>query len=381
MGFLPRAGGGARGRVCPRAGAAALCRAGAELALRPPDGRRAARGGGGGRRHGRQDRVSRSARCPTRRPRSSVLPALGGGELAPAAAPFDALLLPEGGDAAEAARAAAQGGRDRHRAGAAARQRAVGRPVDRRRAGARTAAGSPPRRPSRGAISRAAIQATYGHPPPRLASLAFDAAALAAVLAKSRRRPTRSRSEAILNPSGFTGVDGLFRFTQRRAGAARSRGARGRAAAATASSARRRTASSRSSGQCTRLAPLVGQQRAEHRVEPLPPGGGGGEAIGVEREEAAVDQPRQARGRTGLRRRTRPALRAAAATRLRRGAAPSSPSPRPRCRGRSAAVSSAPSPAALDRGEPGFGQRGAAGSRSCRRRGVTRPCAPGPMPR
>jgi ABC-type branched-subunit amino acid transport system substrate-binding protein len=56
------------------------------------------------------------------------------------------------------------------------------------------------------------FQATYGRPPPRLASLAFDAAALAAVLSKRERDPfTR---EAILNPSGFTGVDGLFRFTQ-----------------------------------------------------------------------------------------------------------------------------------------------------------------------
>jgi ABC-type branched-subunit amino acid transport system substrate-binding protein len=56
------------------------------------------------------------------------------------------------------------------------------------------------------------FQATYGHPPPRLASLAFDAAALAAVLAKAGG-PTAFSHDAILNPSGFTGVDGLFRFT------------------------------------------------------------------------------------------------------------------------------------------------------------------------
>jgi hypothetical protein len=55
------------------------------------------------------------------------------------------------------------------------------------------------------------FQATYGRKPPRLASLAFDAAALAAALAKRAQDPF-SR-EAILNPSGFTGVDGLFRFT------------------------------------------------------------------------------------------------------------------------------------------------------------------------
>jgi branched-chain amino acid transport system substrate-binding protein len=56
------------------------------------------------------------------------------------------------------------------------------------------------------------FQATYGHAPPRLASLAFDAAALASVLAKAGGNPPFSHA-AILNPSGFTGVDGLFRFT------------------------------------------------------------------------------------------------------------------------------------------------------------------------
>jgi hypothetical protein len=56
------------------------------------------------------------------------------------------------------------------------------------------------------------FQATDRRPPPRLASLAFDAAALAAVLAKSGG-PEPFSQEAILNPGGFTGVDGLFRFT------------------------------------------------------------------------------------------------------------------------------------------------------------------------
>jgi len=55
------------------------------------------------------------------------------------------------------------------------------------------------------------FQSTYGHPPPRLASLAFDAAALAAALAKAGG-PAPFSHDAILNPSGFTGVDGLFRF-------------------------------------------------------------------------------------------------------------------------------------------------------------------------
>ncbi|HVC51450.1 MAG TPA: penicillin-binding protein activator [Stellaceae bacterium] len=55
-------------------------------------------------------------------------------------------------------------------------------------------------------------QAAYHQAPPRLASLAFDGAALAAVLAKAGGDHPFSR-DAILNPSGFTGVDGLFRFT------------------------------------------------------------------------------------------------------------------------------------------------------------------------
>ena len=56
------------------------------------------------------------------------------------------------------------------------------------------------------------FNATYGHNPPRLASLGYDAAALAAVLARGQAGEPFSQ-QAILNPSGFTGVDGLFRFT------------------------------------------------------------------------------------------------------------------------------------------------------------------------
>jgi branched-chain amino acid transport system substrate-binding protein len=55
-------------------------------------------------------------------------------------------------------------------------------------------------------------QSTYGRAPPRLASLGFDSAALAAVLAKIDGADPFS-AQAIENPSGFTGVDGLFRFT------------------------------------------------------------------------------------------------------------------------------------------------------------------------
>lgn len=55
------------------------------------------------------------------------------------------------------------------------------------------------------------FRAVYGRDPPRLASLGYDAAALAAVLAHGAGGE-RFSQQAILNPSGFTGVDGLFRF-------------------------------------------------------------------------------------------------------------------------------------------------------------------------
>ena len=53
--------------------------------------------------------------------------------------------------------------------------------------------------------------ATYGKPPDRLATLAYDAVALAANLA--RQKPGGDFSiEAITNPNGWSGVDGVFRF-------------------------------------------------------------------------------------------------------------------------------------------------------------------------
>jgi branched-chain amino acid transport system substrate-binding protein len=55
------------------------------------------------------------------------------------------------------------------------------------------------------------FQVTYGRAPPRLASLGYDAAALAAVLAHGEGEAFSQ--QAILRPNGFTGVDGLFRFT------------------------------------------------------------------------------------------------------------------------------------------------------------------------
>lgn len=51
----------------------------------------------------------------------------------------------------------------------------------------------------------------YRHPPPRLATLAYDATALAAVLARGPNGPDFSAA-ALTNPSGFAGIDGIFRL-------------------------------------------------------------------------------------------------------------------------------------------------------------------------
>ncbi|TAK98188.1 MAG: penicillin-binding protein activator [Rhodospirillaceae bacterium] len=51
----------------------------------------------------------------------------------------------------------------------------------------------------------------YGHPPPTIASHGYDAVALAAALARSGiARPFAA--ESLTSPSGFAGVDGIFRF-------------------------------------------------------------------------------------------------------------------------------------------------------------------------
>jgi ABC-type branched-subunit amino acid transport system substrate-binding protein len=52
--------------------------------------------------------------------------------------------------------------------------------------------------------------AAYGAPPPRLATLAYDATALAAVIAKHNGRYDAA---SLTNPNGFAGLDGIFRLT------------------------------------------------------------------------------------------------------------------------------------------------------------------------
>jgi ABC-type branched-subunit amino acid transport system substrate-binding protein len=54
-------------------------------------------------------------------------------------------------------------------------------------------------------------RAKYGADPVRTATLAYDAVALVAALARTQG-PQRFASDVLTNPSGFSGIDGLFRF-------------------------------------------------------------------------------------------------------------------------------------------------------------------------
>ncbi len=56
------------------------------------------------------------------------------------------------------------------------------------------------------------FRAAFGQTPPKLASLSYDATLLAARLAQTPRRRDRFTREAIANPNGYFGADGLFRL-------------------------------------------------------------------------------------------------------------------------------------------------------------------------
>lgn len=59
---------------------------------------------------------------------------------------------------------------------------------------------------------------TYMEKPPRLASLAYDATALAAVLGRKGAQRTGKPffgRDALTNPNGFSGIDGIFRFNSK----------------------------------------------------------------------------------------------------------------------------------------------------------------------
>ena len=65
--------------------------------------------------------------------------------------------------------------------------------------------------PARRADFERRFIATYGRPPLRLATLAYDAVALAGRLARLKAGGDFS-TEAITNPNGWSGVDGVFRL-------------------------------------------------------------------------------------------------------------------------------------------------------------------------
>lgn len=54
-------------------------------------------------------------------------------------------------------------------------------------------------------------QARYGNEPVRTATLAYDSTALVAAIVRTQG-PHRITDEALANPSGFAGIDGIFRF-------------------------------------------------------------------------------------------------------------------------------------------------------------------------
>ncbi len=232
---LPAAAGGrARGQLCARTRARPFRRARAQLALRASDGRRPAGSRNGDGRQRDKGRILR----PAGRRRLACNPAPAARRRCrgqrPSRLPYRRRLPPS---TRCCCRKAAPSSRQ-----IAAQVRAAGgnaKPVqllgsglwDTPDIGGDPAlvggwfASSPPE--ARQEFERR-FNATYGHNPPRLASLGFDAAALAAVLAGGQAGEPFSQ-QAILNPSGFTGVDGLFRFTPQWSRAARPRGARSRA--------------------------------------------------------------------------------------------------------------------------------------------------------
>lgn len=65
--------------------------------------------------------------------------------------------------------------------------------------------------PHTGDYFRDRFESVYGVVAPRIASLAYDAVALAAVLAQAEGGP-KFDAEALTTPTGFTGSDGIFRF-------------------------------------------------------------------------------------------------------------------------------------------------------------------------
>lgn len=68
---------------------------------------------------------------------------------------------------------------------------------------------------ARAAFERRFMQ-SYGYSAPRLATLAYDSTALAAILARRGLQSPANRpgydTDSLMNPNGFAGIDGIFRF-------------------------------------------------------------------------------------------------------------------------------------------------------------------------
>lgn len=134
----------------------------------------------------------------------------GGGPGGPAAAPFDALLVAAGGDGLTRV-AAHLGGIDLGAAGVQvlglASWAAPGTGREPALVGGWFAA--VPEARAR-ALARA-FEGTFGAPPPRLAAIAYDLAALAAIRAPAAGEAPFPRP-ALTAPAGFSGAGGVFRF-------------------------------------------------------------------------------------------------------------------------------------------------------------------------
>jgi ABC-type branched-subunit amino acid transport system substrate-binding protein len=133
--------------------------------------------------------------------------------IAQAAGSADALFLPGEGDAVPAvAQALAAGGINLKRlqilgTGLWDDPRIFGSPV---LAGG-WYAGPDPNSPNNYRAFAARYKARYGQEPARTATLSYDAVALVAALVKTQG-PTGLNNDVLTNPSGFAGIDGVFRF-------------------------------------------------------------------------------------------------------------------------------------------------------------------------
>ncbi len=124
--------------------------------------------------------------------------------------------------------AGAGGRRRQSQAAATARHRLVGRPAHLQFSvtGRRLVCRARSEQPDNFRAFARRYAAKYGQEPARTATLSYDAVALVAALVKTQG-PRGLTNEVLTNPSGFAGIDGVFRFSRRGHQPARSRRAEG----------------------------------------------------------------------------------------------------------------------------------------------------------